>query len=125
MKKNIMQISLLLVAVLFIGLILGIFISRLNYGSIPLSTYDADPDYQDIAQEETQAYRDSLGKINVNHASAAELEMLPGVGKTTAERIVAYRQKFGPFYNIDDLTKVKGIGAATLDKFRQYVTVGG
>lgn len=124
MAKNIKQICLVLIAVLFVGLMLGVFISRSNYGTIPLSAPGTEDNYNYFTQE-TETYRDSVGKININHASAAELEMLPGIGKTTAERIVAYRQKFGPFFSIDDLTKVNGIGAKTLEQFRQYITVGG
>lgn len=50
------------------------------------------------------------GKININAASAAELDALPGVGASTAEKIVADREANGPFKTIEDLKRVSGIG---------------
>ena len=64
------------------------------------------------------------GKININTATAKELEKLPGIGKTIAERIVEYRQANGAFKSIEDLSKVKGIGKATPDKLRDAATAG-
>jgi len=64
------------------------------------------------------------GKININTASAADLEKLPGIGPALAARIVAYREEHGPFAQVDDLTRVPGIGPKTLDGFRDLVTVG-
>jgi len=64
------------------------------------------------------------GKININLAPSAELEELPGIGPTLAARIIAYREEHGPFENIEDLTRVSGIGPKTLDGFRDLITVG-
>ncbi|GAB4304523.1 MAG: hypothetical protein Kow0097_01500 [Candidatus Bipolaricaulota bacterium] len=63
------------------------------------------------------------GKINLNRASAEELQKLPGVGPVLAARIVAFREEHGPFRSVDDLTLVSGIGPKTLDGFRDQVTV--
>lgn len=52
--------------------------------------------------------------ININMASATELEQLPGVGPATAKAIVAYREKYGAFNTVEDLLKVRGIGPAKL-----------
>jgi len=60
------------------------------------------------------------GPVDLNNASAARLETLPGVGPETAKLIIKGR----PYATIDDLQKVKGIGPATLDKLRPRVTVG-
>lgn len=59
-------------------------------------------------------------RIDVNAASAAELAMLPGLGPSLAERIVAYRQAHGPFASLDDLMRVKGIGPAILERLRKF-----
>jgi len=63
--------------------------------------------------------------INVNAAGHGELTRLPGVGKAIAQRIVDSRHAQGPFASVDDLRRIKGIGARTLDKLRPLVTVGG
>ena len=61
--------------------------------------------------------------INVNTAKKDELIILPNVGPVTAERIIRFREDFGVFKSIDDLTRVKGIGPKTLDKLKKYVTI--
>jgi competence protein ComEA len=63
-------------------------------------------------------------RIDINRADAWLLAALPGIGDTRAADIVAYRQANGPFRSDTDLMKVKGIGQATLDKLRDYITVG-
>lgn len=63
--------------------------------------------------------------VDVNTADAKTLATaMVGVGQKTAEAIVAYRSKNGPFKTVDDLTKVKGIGPKTVDKNRANITVG-
>ena len=61
--------------------------------------------------------------IDLNRASAQDLEALPGIGPVLAERIVAYRQTSGSFSTVDDLRGVKGIGKKTLEKIRTLVSV--
>ena len=64
------------------------------------------------------------GKIDLNVATAQQLEQLPGIGKEIAQRIVTYRQDMGPFKSVDDLTKVKGIGQAKLTKVKELLSIG-
>lgn len=61
--------------------------------------------------------------ININTASASELEALPGVGEVIAQRIVDYRTENGPLASVDELMDVSGIGEATLEEMRDLVTV--
>jgi competence protein ComEA len=63
--------------------------------------------------------------ININTATAAELEELPGIGEVLAGRIVAYREQFGPFSSVDQLVEVEGINENTVDELRPLVTTGG
>ncbi len=63
------------------------------------------------------------GPIDLNGATAAELDQLPGVGPATAAAIVAYRDAHGPFGTVDDLADVRGIGPAKLDALRGLVSV--
>lgn len=62
-------------------------------------------------------------KININTATAAELDALPGVGEVIGQRIVDYRTANGPFQSVDDLLNVSGIGEVTLADMRDLVTV--
>ncbi len=63
------------------------------------------------------------GLVNVNTAPEADLESLPGIGPVLAQRIIDYRTEHGPFVSVDGLLDVSGIGPATLDDFRDLVTV--
>ena len=63
------------------------------------------------------------GILDLNTASAAELELLPGVGPSLAARIVEYREKNGPFKKFDELDKVYGFGPKMLEKIRPLVEV--
>ena len=60
--------------------------------------------------------------IDVNEATAADLEDLPGVGPATATAIVAERDRNGPFLSVDDLDRVPGIGPAKIEALRELVT---
>ena len=61
--------------------------------------------------------------LDVNLASAAELERLPGVGPALAARIVDVRAREGPFGSVDDLRRVRGVGGATLERLRPRLIV--
>ncbi len=61
--------------------------------------------------------------IDINSATAKELERLPGIGPQIAGRIVAYREQHGAFKRVDDLTKVRGIGPKTLERLRPHLTM--
>lgn len=62
-------------------------------------------------------------KININTATVAELEDLPGIGNEKAEAIVAFRENNGTFRSIEDLLYVPGIGSAILEKIKDKITV--
>jgi competence protein ComEA len=65
------------------------------------------------------------GLVNINTATAAELEALPGIGPVIGERIVAYREANGPFQSVNALTAVDGISDTMLETLRPLVTVDG
>jgi competence protein ComEA len=68
--------------------------------------------------------RDVSGVININTASAHELELLPGIGPRTAKLIVAYREKT-PFKASHEIVHVKGVGQGILAKVKPYLTIAG
>ena len=69
------------------------------------------------------AAADKQDKVNINTASAKELQKLEGVGRAVAERIVTYREEHGPFKRGEDLKKVEGVGAALWERNRARIVV--
>ncbi len=65
------------------------------------------------------------GVVNVNTATAEQLRLLPGVGKSRAKAIVEQRKATGGFKRVEDLQQVKGIGPAMLKKMRPHVSLSG
>jgi competence protein ComEA len=61
--------------------------------------------------------------LNLNTATAAQLETLPGIGAATAQRIVEYREKNGPFKKVEELMNVRGVGEKTFLKLKPLITV--
>jgi competence protein ComEA len=61
--------------------------------------------------------------IDINTADTAALESVPGIGKSLSQRIIAFREKNGPFQSVDDLLKVQGVGEKSIQKLHPYLTV--
>ncbi len=67
----------------------------------------------------------AAGEVNINTADRdALMQAIDGIGEKRADAIIAYREANGPFKSVDELLNVKGVGAATLDKNRELLTVG-
>lgn len=109
----------------FAAFITGLFIGR-NYNrhpvqirSLPAVTSAAVPPLP-VSTMPTEP-----SVININTATAEELQRLPGIGPLLAERIVAYRQENGPFEIPGELMNVSGIGEKKLEEIWDYITTGG
>ena len=63
------------------------------------------------------------GLVNINTADSEELQTLRGIGKVKAQAIINYRQMYGGFRNIEEITLVSGIGEKTFDSIKDYITV--
>ena len=66
---------------------------------------------------------DGQGLVNLNSASQAELEELPGVGPATAQKIITWREENGGFRSVEDLMEIRGIGEKTFAELAPLVTV--
>lgn len=90
---------------------------------------DDDSSYEDfISQDSGNIISDtssnsSTKKVNLNTASQTELETLPGIGPSTALKIINYRNENGKFSSIEDIKKVPGIGDSKFNNLKEYVSV--
>lgn len=62
-------------------------------------------------------------KININKAAQTEIETLPGIGPSTALKIITYRNEHGKFKNIEDIKNVSGIGDSKFENIKEYICV--
>lgn len=72
--------------------------------------------------EESKSKDSSIGKVNINKATQTDLEQLPGIGPSTALKIIEYR-KNNKFKRIEDVKNVSGIGEAKFEKIKEYIDV--
>ena len=78
---------------------------------------------QEKSRTPPAAKASASAQVNLNTANVTQLETLPGIGKSTAERILEYREKSGGFKKIEDLMNVRGIGEKSFLKLKPLVTV--
>ena len=116
--KNPGMTILLLVCSLCVAFTAGLFIGRnVNAAPVQISTVTPSP----VPTDTTQAGE----RININTATAQQLEQLPGVGPSLAQRIIDYRDANGPFSSVGELINVPGIGAGRLEDILNLITIGG
>ncbi len=121
------QIFLIGVTVLFAGFLLGMLVGRgMNKPPViiqEVTNQTTQASEETAPSESTSTVLTSTGKININTASAALLDTLPGVGPVLAQRIVDYRESVAPFTQIYELEYVEGIGMGILLKIEDLITV--
>ena len=110
LTHNVMEGSMKRLMVIFVALASLTCIASPLWAAEPVSTTPAANESATIAN-----------LTNVNTATVAEIEKLPGVGKKSAAAIVAYRTDKGKFKTLKDLLKVKGVGKKTLEKIKPLV----
>ena len=118
---NLEKLEKIVIACLVSALVMGLGVawykkSHLSV-NVRVAKFDVDPRYIDGTASKEKA------KININEASLEELMRLKGVGEVLAGRIVDYRSSKGPFYSIDQIKNVKGMGDALFNKIKDAIQV--
>lgn len=78
---------------------------------------------EQIASSSGTTSSSKTSKININKATQSELETIPGIGPSTALKIIAYREENGKFTSIEDIKNVSGIGDTKYENMKDYITV--
>lgn len=86
-----------------------------------VESYVIDSSGVSTNNEKTENTKES--KVNINTATQAQLETLPGIGPSTATKILTYRKEKGKFSKIQDIKEVSGIGDSKFEKIKDYITV--
>jgi competence protein ComEA len=94
------------------------------FGIALLMLATAAPAFAQSKPAKAKAATTVSSPVNLNTATAAELQALPGVGANTAKLIIEHRQKNGGFKKIEELMNIKGIGEKSFLKIKPMVTVG-
>lgn len=101
---------LLTVGLILMALLTGYFLGRNSV-------------YSPVIVSRLPAESQAPGLLDINTATLEQLQTLPGIGATLAQRIIDYRNAHGPFAKLADLTLVEGIGLDILDKITDYATI--
>ena len=125
MKKA--MLAMLAVFIAFILIIIGMLIGRSTIANeiVFLNSGQQDIPRTSMQEYEAAVQQEKTGKININTATVTQLQMLPNIGETLAQRIIDYRNTHGDFKSVEDITLVEGIGQKRLDEIREFITVGG
>ena len=127
------ELAVLCLTLLIFAVMGGFFLGRNTVaGPVRVVTRSAarvvQPAQEDVTRSappsQSQLPEEGIFPVNINTATAEELQALPGIGRTRAEAIVAYREEHGPFTYVEDLRGVSGIGEGILANIMDYITVG-
>ncbi len=117
MKKA--QFWMLCVTGMFICIMIGFFIGRNTQSSYA----KVDNAIQNQTQSSQQDNTIKDGRVDLNTATSLQLQMLPGIGETLAERIIAYRTEQKGFKNVEELMNVTGIGEKKFLQVKELIKV--
>lgn len=119
MKKH--KWILMGITCVFLCLLIGVFVGRNLTGAyVPVNAIvnpETEPDAENTPTMD--------GRIDLNTATIQQLRLLPGVGETTAQKILAYREEVGGFTALEELMNVSGIGEKKFADMLPYIKIGG
>lgn len=112
-------------AVLFVAVVItGTFLERYTSDKIQVETIAVDDTENDPLYSEKSTAEEVIDdKININTASIELLDTLEGIGKTTAQKIIDYREKNGPFSSTEAIMNISGIGAKKYEAIKDKICV--
>ena len=117
-----MQKRLILLLTAATALLLGFLLAFAVSNANPSGSFTVYGERETSLPESGYAAEDR-GMIDINAASAAELEDLPGIGPALAGRVIEYREANGPFSGTEELLEINGIGEKTLEGLLPYITI--
>jgi len=126
------KVIVFLVGTLVLGLGIKSYKNQTAYDAFVEMSSEEKENFKTLAEsvyknvnnsDEEKKYQPKTEIININTAGKQELTQLPKVGAVTAERIIRFREDFGPFNTVEDLLKIKGIGPKTLEKLKPKITL--
>lgn len=116
--KKLIKYTLAGLTILTFVFLLGFYLGG-KTARVPI-TVTVAPNSASPVSDSAEAYL-----ININTAGKAMLMTLPGIGETTALRIIEWRETHGPFPDVEALLNIQGIGSKTLEEILDYITIGG
>lgn len=120
--KNLGITLLLLICSVCVAFTGGLFVGRnANHAQIQISVINP-PATGGLPSGNSES---ATQPMNINTATVAQLEQLPGIGPSLAQKIVAYREENGAFSSVGELVNVSGIGTGKLESILNLITVGG
>lgn len=140
MKLKKAEISIIIITIVFVSFTVGFFVGR-SHGekNINISVAENNSAFSDEISEKSDtgetaepetAFPDAAEStsqkakiVNINTATADELETLPGIGQVLATRIIEYREQNGGFENEYEITQVRGIGEKIFSQIKEYISV--